>query len=160
MPVVGTELPMVIETPSRRSARAPSSGPPSPRVSPEPTAASVFAAANAARRRGEIPKAMALYESLRERFPDSSQAVLSFISVGDLLLGEGAADKAVAAYGAYLRGAPHGSLTEEALYGRARGLRLAGRTAEERQTWQELSRRFPRSAYEPTASRRLRELAP
>jgi len=159
-PKVSAEVPVVVETPRRRTAPTPTLAPPPSRELPESTAASVFADANAARRRGEIPKAIALYESLRERFPDSSQALLSFISVGDLLLGEGAADKAVAAYGAYLRGAPHGALTEEALYGRARGLRLAGRSAEERQTWQELLRRFPRSAYEPTASWRLRELAP
>jgi TolA-binding protein len=86
--------------------------------------------------------------------------MLSAISVGDLLLGEGDPAGAITAYAAYLRGSPNGSLTEEALYGQARGLRMLGRGGEERQTWEELVRRFPRSAYQPLASRRLRELAP
>jgi TolA-binding protein len=134
---------------------------PAPAAAPvEPTAASLFADANAVRRGGDIRKAVALYQSLRQRFPESSQAMLSAISVGDLLLGEGDAAGAVAAYASYLRSSPKGALTEEALFGRARGLRMLGRNAEERQTWQELVRRFPRSAYQPIGSRRLRELAP
>ena len=125
----------------------------------EPTPASLFAQANAVRRAGDVRKAIGLYQSLRQRFPESSQALLSAISVGDLLLGEGEPASAIVAYGAYLRGSPKGALTEEALFGRARGLGLLGRGAEERQTWEELVRRFPRSAYQPAASRRLKELA-
>lgn len=126
---------------------------------PSPTAAEMFAEANALRRKGDTRQAVALYQSLRHRFPGSSQALLSAISVGDLLLADDPAG-AVAAYSAYLRDSPNGSLTEEALFGRARGLRTLGRVTDERQAWQELSRRFPRSPYQPTASRRLRELAP
>ena len=126
----------------------------------EPTPASLFAQANAVRRAGEVPRAIALYESLRQRFPDSEEAHLAAISQGDLLLREGQARRAIAAYTAYLRDVPQGSLTEEALFGRARGLGLLGRTHDERATWEELARRFPRSAYHPAAQRRLRELVP
>ena len=131
-----------------------------PTVNEEPTAASLFSEANSVRRSGEVRKAIALYQALRQRFPASSQAMLSAISLGELLLGEGDPAGAITAYAAYLRDAPQGTLTEEALYGRARGLRMLGRGAEEGQTWEELVRRFPRSAYQPLASRRLRELAP
>jgi hypothetical protein len=133
---------------------------PAPTLAPSPTAAVLFAEANALRRRGETRQAVALYQSLRQRFPESSQAVLSAISVGDLLLAEADATGAVAAYSDYLRDSPRGALTEEALFGRARALRMLGRGDEERRTWEELLRRYPRSAYQPTASRRLRELAP
>lgn len=156
----------VAEPPRKRRpvapvAPAPLSAPePAPTMAEEPTAASLFSEANTVRRSGDLRKAIALYQSLRQRFPASSQAMLSAISVGDLLLAEGDAAGAIAAYGAYLHGVPQGNLTEEALYGRARGQRMLGRNAEERQTWEELVQRFPRSAYQPFASRRLRELAP
>jgi TolA-binding protein len=125
----------------------------------ENTPASLFAQANALRRAGEIHHAIDLYQALRQRFPDSQQAHLSAISQGDLLLGEGESAKAVAAYSAYLQTTPDGSLTEEAIFGKARGLSLLGRSGEEKQAWEELARRFPRSAYHPAALRRLRELA-
>jgi TolA-binding protein len=130
------------------------------RTIPEPTPASLFAQANALRRTGDVRKAIDLYQVLRQRFPDSDQAHLSALSQGDLLLGEGESAKAVAAYDAYLRAVPRGALTEEALFGKARGLGLLGQRREERQTWEELARRFPRSAYHPAAARRLKELAP
>jgi TolA-binding protein len=124
------------------------------------TAASLFTQANAVRRAGEVGRAIALYQALRQRFPDSEEAHLSSISQGDLLLGEGEPGRAIAAYSAYLRAAPRGSLTEEALFGKARSLGLLDRQREERETWQELTRRFPHSAYRPAAQRRVRELAP
>jgi len=158
-PAAPTEEAQTASEPQRRR-RAQSPAVPAAPASVEPTAASLFAEANAVRRGGDIHRAVALYQSLRQRFPESSQAMLSAVSVGDLLLGEGDAAGAVAAYAAYLRGSPKGSLTEEALYGRARGLRILGRSSDERQTWQELVRRFPHSAYQPIGSRRLRELLP
>jgi TolA-binding protein len=127
---------------------------------PELTPAALFAQANALRRTGDVREAIELYQVLRQRFPDSQQAPMSALSQGDLLLGQGESARAIAAYGAYLRAVPHGALTEEALFGKARGLGLLGQSREERQTWEELARRFPRSAYHPAALRRLKELAP
>jgi TolA-binding protein len=158
--VPNDEAPASAEPQRKRRAQIPAASLPSAEPPAEPTAASLFAEANAVRRSGDIHRAIGLYQSLRQRFPESSQAILSAVSVGDLLLGDGDAAGAVAAYSIYLRGLPKGALTEEALFGRARGLRMLGRNAEERQTWQELVRRFPRSAYQPIGSQRLRELAP
>jgi TolA-binding protein len=161
LPAVDEERPAET-TPSiapQRRRQSPSRATDLARTVAEPTPASLFAEANAVRRTGDVRLAIGLYQSLRQHFPKSSQALVSAISVGDLLLGEGEPANAIAAYGAYLRGSPTGSLTEEALFGRARGLGLLGRSAEERQTWEELLRRFPRSAYQPAASRRLKELA-
>jgi TolA-binding protein len=99
-----------------------------------------------------------LYRTLRGQFPESNQALLSALSEGDLLLSLADHAGALAAYDAYLARRPPGSLTEEALFGRARALGKLGQSAEERQTWEELARRFPRSAYAPAAKRRLEDL--
>ncbi len=143
---------------ARGDATAPNLNPAT--VSAEPTPGALFARANAVRRAGEVREAIALYQTLRQRFPASEEARLAAISQGDLLLGAGEPARAIEAYAAYLRAAPHGSLTEEALFGRARGLGLLGRDREEREAWEDLARRFPSSAYHPAAERRLRELAP
>jgi TolA-binding protein len=121
-------------------------------------AASLFAEANAVRRAGELRRAVGLYQSLRQQFPESSQALLASLSIGDLLFGLGDPAGAFAAYDSYLNHFPAGALTEEALFGRARCLARLGRTAEERQTWEELVLRYPRSVYRPAANRRLEEL--
>jgi TolA-binding protein len=127
---------------------------------PEATAASLFAAANAARRAGDLRGAQALYRRLRAEFPGSAEARLASISVGDLLVGLDDARGALAAFDAYLVEMPDGPLREEALFGRARSLRKLGRGAAERDTWRTLLREFPRSAYEDAARRRLEELPP
>ena len=161
-PPVAPAPPAEVERRRRPAARAAEAVPASEPVSPvaEPTPASLFAHANAVRRAGEVREAIALYQDLRQRFPDSPQAQLSAISQGDLLLGEGEPAKAIAAYAAYLQAAPSGRLAQEALFGKARGLGLLGRNQEERRTWEELARRFPHSAYRPAAARRLQELTP
>ena len=123
-----------------------------------PDARSLFAQANAVRRAGELGRAIGLYQTLRRDFPGSAQALLASVSVGDLLLRLGDPAGAIAAYDSYLEHASGGALTEEALFGRARCLASLGRAAEERQTWEDLVRRFPRSAYQPAASKRLGEL--
>jgi TolA-binding protein len=156
---VGGEARATTEPPrKRRTSLRTTDMVPSVAEPPPPSPAALFAHANAVRRAGDVREAIILYQTLRQQFPDSSQALLSAISMGDLLLGEGDAVHAVAAYGAYLQYSPRGSLTEEALFGKARGLALLGRATEEKQTWEELVRRFPRSAYQPAASRRLKEL--
>jgi len=138
-----------------------------PRRQPQPTAApppkkddaaSLFAAANAVRRAGELGQAMGLYQSLRRQFPESGQALLASLSVADILLDLGDPAGAIGAYDSYLNRNPPGALTEEALFGRARCLARLGRPVEERQTWEELVRHYPRSAYRPSADRRLQVL--
>ena len=58
-----------------------------------PTPASLFAEANAVRRAGEVPRAVALYQALRQRFPDSEEAYLAAISQGDSAAPRGPAEK-------------------------------------------------------------------
>lgn len=122
--------------------------------------APLFAEANATRRAGELRHAVALYQALRRRFPDSNEAALSALSEGDLLLALAEPARALAAFDAYLGSHPAGALTEEALFGRARCLGKLGRSAEERQAWEELMRRFPNAASRPVANKRLQDLAP
>ena len=123
-----------------------------------PDARSLFAEANAVRRAGELGRAVGLYQRLRRDFPGSAQALLASVSAGELLLRLGDPAGAVAAYDSYLEHASGGALTEEALLGRARCLARLGRNAEEQQTWEDLVHRFPRSAYQPAAVKRLGEL--
>ena len=123
-----------------------------------PDVRSLFAEANAVRRAGELGRAVGLYQRLGRDFPGSAQALLASVSEGDLLLRLGDPTGALAAFDSYLDHASGGSLAEEALFGRARCLARLGRSAEERQTWEALVHRFPRSAYQPAALKRLGEL--
>jgi TolA-binding protein len=121
-------------------------------------AGAMFAQANAVRRSGDLRRAIGLYQALRRDFPESSESRLATVSEGDLLLGLGDAAGAIVAYDMYLRNARGGSLMEEALFGRARCLAGLRRATEERQAWEELMRRFPQSAYQTAAAKRLAEL--
>jgi TolA-binding protein len=121
-------------------------------------AASLFAEANSARRSGDAERAMALYDELQIQFGDTAEALQSRISLGTLLFELGKPARALEAFDAYAAHVPAGPLLEEALFGRARCLRLLDRQADERRTWEALVSRFPGSAYEAFARRRLHEL--
>jgi TolA-binding protein len=136
-----------------RSARDGVVGPASPE-----TAASLFAAAARARHDGDIRGAVARYEELRSAFPDSDQARVACVSMGDLLLRLEEPARALKAFDAYLAAVRSGSLREEALFGRARCLKKLGEEAAEQETWARLIRDFPGSAYGPVARQRLEEL--
>jgi outer membrane protein assembly factor BamD (BamD/ComL family) len=138
------------------SAPPPAAAPPPPAASD--TAASLFAKANALRRQGDVRRAISLYETLEDRFGASPEAAQSEISVGTLELALNDPARALGAFDSYVGHTPAGPLAEEALFGRARSLRMLGRTADERQTWQSLVTRYPGSTYEPMARSRLREL--
>jgi len=122
------------------------------------TAASLFADAARARHDGDLRRAVSLFSALRSTFPDSDQARVSSISLGDLLLRLGEPARALRAFDAYLSDVRTGPLREEALFGRARCLRELGDSAAEAETWARLVRDFPGSAYGPAARKRLDEL--
>jgi TolA-binding protein len=122
------------------------------------TAATLFARANAARRRGDRDEALRLYRRLQERFPASDEARLSHATMGKLVL-EGEPDAALAEFDRYLGAAKGGALGEEALVGRAVALGRLGRHAEEKAAWQELLARHPRSVHAARARARIAELA-
>ena len=135
-----------------------SHGGPSDSLGEPPTAASLFTEANATRSAGDLRRAVGLYQVLRRQFPDSAEAHLSSISLGDLLWDLRAPIGALDAFDSYLAEMPVGSLREEALFGRARCLRRLGRNTAEEETWNLLVREFPRSAYEQLARQRISEL--
>ncbi len=125
-----------------------------------PTAAELFAAANAARRALELRKAADLYLALDRRFPESAEAPVALVSAGDLLsrLGEPAA--ALQAFDRCLDRRPDGALAPEALFGRARTFGQLARRQDEIDAWRRLLRAFPGSIYEAAGRQRLGELLP
>jgi TolA-binding protein len=123
------------------------------------SAAELFASANMARRRGDLPRAVGLYRNLQARFPDSDEASLSFVSLGEVLSRHGDTAAALAAFDGYLAERPAGRLAQESLFGRASCLQRLGRADDERRAWDELLRRFPGSVYERAGRRRIAELS-
>jgi TolA-binding protein len=114
--------------------------------------------ASNARRSGDAAGAVRLYRSLQHDFPDSSEAVLSSVALGGLLLEQRSPRSALIEFDAYLGSSRGGELVPEALYGRGRALATLGDRQEERRTWQRLLTDFPGSAYGPWARRRLADL--
>ncbi len=122
------------------------------------TAAELFAAGNALRRRGQLEAAIASYQTLQRTFPRSREASLSLALLGRLFLGQHRNQEALTAYGRYLAALPGGELAEEAWYGQATALRRQGRAREERQIWESLLARHPATIYATLARERLAEL--
>jgi tetratricopeptide (TPR) repeat protein len=133
----------------------------SPRTTPAtaaPTAAELFADANAARRALDPRRAIDLYLALDRRFPESAEAPVALVSAGDLLsrLGESAA--ALQAFDRYLDRRPDGALAPEALFGRARAFRQLARRQDEIDAWRRLLHAFPGSVYDSAGRQRLGEI--
>ncbi len=97
----------------------------------EPTAAALFAAAGQARHAGRYPAAIELYRLLQRRFPTSAEARSSRAILARLLLDEGQSEDALEGFDEYLEDQP-GTLSEEAMVGRAVALQRLGRASEER----------------------------
>ncbi|MEM9192180.1 MAG: tetratricopeptide repeat protein [Myxococcota bacterium] len=124
-----------------------------PRV---PTAEALFLRARDARRAGQHGDAARAYRLLQRRYPGSSRAQLSRISLGALLLGPlGDPAGALAQYEAYLARSPRGALAEQAIVGRARALGQLGRGGEARRAWETLLEVYPDSLHAPQARRAL-----
>jgi TolA-binding protein len=121
--------------------------------------AQLFAEANRARRAGDTERAVHLYKKLQRAHPDSSEAKVSYTIMGQLLMHEKEPEAALKQFDGYLGGKDTGSLSEEALIGRARALRQMGKRDQERATLQQLLRAFPRSIHVAYARQRLAELS-
>jgi hypothetical protein len=121
-----------------------------------PSARELFSQANASRRRGESARAVALYGELQRTHPRSSEAIVSRVSMGRLLLDRMRDPRgALRQFDLYLGQSRHTALTEEALFGRATACMRLGNAARERATWETLLRRFPDSVYADRARSRL-----
>ena len=107
----------------------------------------LFARAVAERQAGRSQTAIAIFRSLQREFPDSLEATVALVSLGDLLFGTGRQAEALRNFEAYLRREPEGTLVPEALIGKAHALEALGRVAQARSAWGELARRFPNSPY-------------
>lgn len=118
-------------------------------------------AANPARRARAFAEADRLYTDLQARFPGSRAARTSRVPHARLLLDtlDRPAD-ALAAFSAYLDADPRGTLSEEALVGRAQALRQLGRDADARDAWRSLLARFPESMHASTAHAQLAAVRP
>jgi len=118
-------------------------------------------AANQARRARAFAEADHLYTDLQARFPGSRAARTSRVPHARLLLDtlDRPAD-ALNSFSAYLDADPRGTLSEEALVGRAQALRRLGRHAAARDAWRSLLARFPESVHAPTARDQIAEVRP
>jgi len=117
----------------------------------------LFAAANAARIRGDRAEASLRYGELLRKFPSSDEARLTHATLGRLLLDSGDARGALAQLDVYLALGDE-TLREEAMSARARALALLGRTSEEAAAWDTLLQRYPDSVHAERARARLQEL--
>lgn len=118
------------------------------------TAASLFAAALEERDGGQRARAISSLRTLEQRFPNSSQALVARISLGDLLLREGRAAESLLAFDLYLARVPSGTLAPEALAGKVRALEALGRPDEADVIRREIARRFPHFPYGASAGPR------
>ncbi|HEY3233869.1 MAG TPA: tetratricopeptide repeat protein [Polyangiaceae bacterium] len=128
--------------------------PPAPRAATEPDATELFAQASAARRAGQLDRAVGLLQKLQARFPREPEQLVSRMVLGRILLQQvGSPAPALEQFNAYLdQGGP---LQEEALLGRALSLAKLGRISEERETWKQLLDKFPDSMHADRARARL-----
>jgi TolA-binding protein len=155
--------PSAASPPAPPAARAPSRAPerrapaPAEPAPPAESAASLFAEANQARRRGDSTRAAALYRRLQSEFPRSPEAELSQVTLSMLLLDRGDAAGALSGFDSYLS-RPRRGLEAEALVGRARALRALGSFEAEAGAWREVLRRYPNSVYAKQATDRLSAL--
>jgi TolA-binding protein len=166
--------PRTLAAGKRASTGVAANGPPAPRTEPasasfadpsptqaahtdDPpprTAEALFGAANRARRYGKVERALSLYRSLQEQFPNSEEARLSRATVAALQLDRGEAGAALDGFDRYI--AQGGSaLSVEALVGRAEALQRLGRTTAELASWREIARRFPGTVHARRAAARI-----
>jgi hypothetical protein len=135
--------------------------PPPAGVAPAPVvtngAEPLFEAANEARRRGDVGRALALYRELDRGYASSPEAHVARATSGKLLLERGEAVAALARFDAYLA-TGGGPLSEEVMAGRALALGRLGRAPDEADAWTALLRRHPGSVHAPRAEARLRAL--
>ncbi len=123
------------------------------------SAGEMFAAATAARSRGNTAEALRLSLQIEEYFPNSDEGIRAHLLLGVLYLAQQRPEPALQEFATFRRvGLP--DQKAEAYWGQAQALRLLGRAQDEQIVLEELIQSYPRSAYVSAARIRLHELAP
>ncbi len=121
------------------------------------SAAELFAEATKLRRARNTAQAAASYQTLQRTYPNSQEALVSRLAMGQLLLAD-QPSQALAQFDGYLkRGGP---LRVEALVGKARALDKLGNSQLARAIWTEVLESAPDSIYAEQARRHLSPPAP
>lgn len=122
------------------------------------SASEMFAAAKAARERGDTAEALRLSKQIEEFFPNSPEGINSHITLGMLYLALDQAELALQEFATFRRvGDPE--LKAEAYFGQAQALRKLARYDDERTVLEELIASYPRSIYVAAARARLNEFS-
>ena len=116
---------------------------------PSADAATMLADARSLRGQGNRKKAGQTFAALIKAHPNSAEAGVARVSLGQLRLSAGRNKAALSLFSAYLR--KGGSLAEEALWGKIQALNGLGRKDALAAAVAELERRFPRSVYRARA---------
>jgi hypothetical protein len=115
--------------------------------------------AQALRRAGRWQAAVEAYDELIRRHPASAEAGSSRVSKGSILLERlrrpGAA---LRSFDSYLKGSRHGTLAQEAAFGRISALRALGRQEKEREAIARFLEEFPDAIQRSRVRHRLTEL--
>lgn len=120
-------------------------------------AASLLREAQAMRSAGRIDEARRLYQEITSRYPATAEAQTVRISLGQLDLGAGKADRALKSFDAYL--AAGGALAQEAHLGRIAALRALGRGSDERAAIDTFLAAYPGSLHADGLKTRRAEIA-
>ncbi len=145
---VAQEVTLVRLEPETKPATATPAGP-----------AQLLSQAQALRKQGKYADAAWAYQALLSRYPSSSEAAASRLSLAELqLTGLGAPAPALASFRQYLRSG--GALRQEARYGEIRALRALGRDAEARGLAEKFVRTYPDSGQAVSLGRWLGTSSP
>jgi len=120
------------------------------------TPASLFEAANRARRRGDTAAADAAYEAVLTKYPTSREALTSRAVVGQWMLDRGQPRAAISLFRRYLADAPTGDMEEDVLFGLSVAQEAIGESAAAAVTRRRLLAEHPASVHAERASKGLR----
>lgn len=149
-PVPSAEPPAVLE-----AAPAPIQKSRPERSASVQNAAELFASASLARREGGSAAAIALYDSLQSRYPNSPEARAADLPLGMLHLQRGQSRQALVHFQRLRQKNPRGQMASEALWGEAQALSSLGRSADAARAYAEIAEKYPASPYAAAARAKL-----
>jgi TolA-binding protein len=151
-PAPNTAPSVAMEAPS---VPAPAPKSKSERPASAENAAELFASASLARREGGSAAAIALYDSLQSRYPNSPEARAADLPLGMLHLQRGQARQALVHFQRLRQKNPRGQMASEALWGEAQALSSLGRSADAARAYAEIAEKYPASPYAAAARSKL-----